>query len=473
MRLAVRMLAACAAAIVLIPACGFAPHSAENMDADFIVTAAPVYRPLAELRGEERFPRGAQLLLVHAGKAEPLVAGFAATADANVSFDGKLVLFAGKKAADDPWQIWELTLADHSVRRVITTASDAERPFYLPGGRLVWAQRTAHGFQVNSAEDGRRPRPIFLNPTAGPGILPLTYIQSSAFPADVLADGRILFEAGFPLGAGATPELYLVYADGSGVESYRCDHGRARWGGTQLASGDVVFTHGASLARFTSALAHEAAVAAPHAEYAGALAETESGAWLLSVRTGASPYYSIQMWNPGSVAQHGAAKLETVLALRGSNLVEPVLVAPRIRPNRHPSGLHPWSYANLLALDARLSRDGALRGTPTAVRLEVQGANGRPMVTGTAPVEKDGSFFVQVPGNQPIRFALLDAKGTVLRRERGWFWARGGEQRICVGCHTGPERASENRVPDVLMRTTTPVNLTGGNDARHTSPGGK
>ena len=36
-----------------------------------------------------------------------------------------------------------------------------------------------------------------------------------------------------------------------------------------------------------------------------------------------------------------------------------------------------------------------------------------------------------------------------------------GEQRICVGCHTGPERASENRVPAVLLRTTTPVDLTG------------
>ena len=43
----------------------------------------------------------------------------------------------------------------------------------------------------------------------------------------------------------------------SGVQSYRCDHGRARWGGKQLASGDVVFTHGTSLARFTSPLAHE------------------------------------------------------------------------------------------------------------------------------------------------------------------------------------------------------------------------
>jgi hypothetical protein len=97
-----------------------------------------------------------------------------------------------------------------------------------------------------------------------------------------------------------------------------------------------------------------------------------------------------------------------------------------------------------------------------SVRLEAQDAKGRAVAMGTAPVEKDGSLFVKVPVDRPIRFELLDFKGTVLRQERGWFWARGGEQRICVGCHAGPERASENRVPDVLMRTIEPVDLTGG-----------
>ena len=70
-------------------------------------------------------------------------------------------------------------------------------------------------------------------------------------------------------------------------------------------------------------------------------------------------------------------------------------------------------------------------------------------------MEADGSFFVKAPADQAIRFALLDASGAVLRKERGWFWIRRGEQRYCVGCHAGPERASENRVPAVLLRTTT------------------
>jgi len=289
----------------------------------------------------------------------------------------------------------------------------------------------------------------------------VTYLAGSAVPADVLADGRILFEAGFPLGGKerATAELFLVYSDGSGVESYRCDHGAARWGGKQLASGDVVFTHGTSLARFTSPLAHEAAVSAPQGEYAGAIAETAAGEWLVSERASAAMHYALKVWKPG------AAISGTVLAVSGKDVVEPVVVAARKRPNRHPSGLHDWSYANLLALDARQSRAGDLKTAPARVRLETMDAEGHAVVNGTAPVEKDGSFFVKVPGDKMIRFTLLDEKGAVVRQEQGWFWIRRGEQRICVGCHTGPERASENRVPAVLMRTTTPVDLTGTNPA--------
>jgi hypothetical protein len=470
MNSAARVLAIGASVALLIPVCGFAPDAAQSADEDVIVTAAPVYEPLAALRGGERFPKGAQLLLIHSGRPEPLVAGFAASADANVSFDGKRVLFAGKKEAGDPWQIWELTLADRSVRKLIAGNGDAIRPFYLPAGRVVYAQRRAQGFELESAGQDGTSAWDPVDSKAGSMLLPLSYLPASAIPDDVLLDGRILFEAGFPLGAGATPELFLVYSDGSGVESYRCDHGRARWAGRQLASGDVVFTHGSSLARFISPLAHEEPVAAPRGEYAGAIAETASGAWLVSARGAPQTHYALKMWKPGSAA------LQTVLSVSGEDLVEPVVVAPRERPKRHPSGLHSWDYANLLALDARQSREGDLKIIPAAVRLERLDAAGHAVVTGTAPVDADGSFFVKAPADKPIRFALLNEKGAVMREEHGWFWIRRGEQRICVGCHAGPERASENRAPAVLLRDTTPVDLTGAGQTeapQQKTPGGK
>lgn len=435
--------AASAAIGVVLLFCGFVKEVKPRLSFPVIVTAAPAYDASAGPRGQERFAQGAQLLLLNNGNAQPLAEGFAASADASVSFDGKTVLFAGKKDAADRWSIWELTLGSNAVRRVIGGDTDYIRPMYLPDERLVYARRMVYGFEIQAAR------------LDGSDALSLTYLNASALPVEVLADGRILFESAFPLGAGDTTELYLVYSDGSGVESYRCDHGSARWGGTQLASGDVVFTQGKTLARFTSPLGTEARIDAPRAEYAGGITEASSGEWLVSARPAATSPYSLNLWKPG------APGLKALYSQQGKDLVEAVLVKERERPHRHPSALHDWDYANLLALNARESRDGDLKASPAAVRLETLATSGNPVNLGTAPVDSDGSFFVKAPADKPIRFALLDANGAVLRQEHGWFWARRGEQRICVGCHTGPERAAENRVPEVLLHSTTPVDLTG------------
>src|SRR5271165_2783823 len=121
--------------VVALVVCGFSFQRTAHIDESILVTAAPVYEPLAALKGGERFPKGARLLLTREGSMEPLVPGFYATADADVSFDATHVLFAGRQVAGEPWQIWELSLADHSVRKVIAAKTDVIRPLYLPGSR--------------------------------------------------------------------------------------------------------------------------------------------------------------------------------------------------------------------------------------------------------------------------------------------------------------------------------------------------
>ena len=119
-----------------------------KLGADYLVTAAPVYAPLKEMRGEERFPQGAQLLLVHEGKAEPLVKDFAATADADVSFDAKTVLFAGKRR--------RMTVADlgDEAGGWLGAQSDCHRNatpsghFICPAGGWFGRSATAYGFRI-------------------------------------------------------------------------------------------------------------------------------------------------------------------------------------------------------------------------------------------------------------------------------------------------------------------------------------
>ena len=112
----------------------------------------------------------------------------------------------------------------------------------------------------------------------------------------------------------------------------------------------------------------------------------------------------------------------------------------------HP-GLHDWPNANLLCLNAYTSKYKFASGSLHSVRLYTRGSDGTIKLLGTAPVERDGSFFVQVPTEQPLQIELLDGSGKTVKRQAGWFWMRRGEQRACVGCHAGPETAPENAVP--------------------------
>ena len=412
-----------------------------------LYTVAREYQPTAWLNGAERFPGGAAIFISDATGRLPLVPGFAATADADVSFDGGRVLFAGKQRPGDRWQIWEVSVPGGHPRQVTSGDADYVRPLYVQPDAMVYARNAGGAFVMEIAPLGASDQKR----------LPLTYAPGSFLPTDVLRDGRVLFEAASPAAGRTTSELYTVYSDGSGVEAYRCDHGASRYSGKQLPSGDVVFARDGSLARFTSAFAHDVAVAAPAGNYAGDPVETKDGVWLVSWRAAAQNNFELRKWTPG------AAALQPHIVHAGANVVEPALVKPRPVPNRHPSGLHDWSYANVLCLNAYTSKHQFADGSIASARLYTRDASGAPRLLGTAPVEKDGSFFVRVPGDQPLRIELLDSSGRSLHGEAGWFWMRRGEQRVCVGCHAGPETAPENAVPAILLRSTVPADLTMGN----------
>jgi len=403
-----------------------------------LYTEAPQYDSGAVLCGGERFPGGAVVKALSGGASRALAPSLAVSADAALSPDATTVLIAGKEKAGQPWRIWEVPLAGGAPRQVTFGAEDCIRPFYAAEGKFVYARKTARGFQIEIA------------PLAGGGALRLTYLPGNFLPNAILRDGRVLFEAAFPAAPAAVRELYTVYADGSGVEARRCDHGPDRHAAAEMASGDTIFQTGAGLARFTSARARQLELALPKGQYVGPVAETDGGEWLVAYRAGGTGEFWIWRFPPQAAAQP--------VKVAGPNAWQPEPVRVRPAPPYHPSGLGNREGANLLCLNSYVSISERIpNGSVAEVRVWSLSDRGGAVALGKAPVETDGSFYVQAPSETPLRFELLDRAGKTVAAEKGWFWARQGEQRVCVGCHAGPERAPENLAPQVLLRTQKPV----------------
>jgi hypothetical protein len=308
----------------------------------------------------------------------------------------------------------------------------------LPDGRVVYTRMSPQGSEIEIAPlDGGKPAR-------------LTFAPGRYLTDDVLRDGRILFEAAGP---SRTRELFTVYPDGTGVESLRCDHGPDRYEARQTGSGEVIFSAGGRLAKFTPALAAQADFTQPVGEPAGPVAEIALGKWIVALRRKPAVTFGLFLWNP---ATGQSSELE---APRGASAVQPAVIAPRTPPRQFPSALVATrTTGNLLCLNARESKT-PVSGDVRAVRVYTRGPGDVSILLGQTEVERDGSFYVEVPADRPLRFELLDGAGSVVRGERSWFWMRPSEQRICVGCHAGPERSPENRVPDVLLKSTRPVKM--------------
>jgi hypothetical protein len=161
------------------------------------------------------------------------------------------------------------------------------------------------------------------------------------------------------------------------------------------------------------------------------------------------------------VAFHDDAGAPEATASAAARPAPPILTSV-VRPDRRTG--------TLLCLNAYQSRPGVLPelapGMIHAVLVsravgDGATAGGDPSweILGQAPVLADGSFFIEVPADVPLRLTLLGADGRALASLDSGIWVRGNENRGCIGCHEEPDLAPENRRP--LAIASSPVALLG------------
>lgn len=418
----------------------------------------------------ERFPQGSRLVRLAMG-AQPgtlvnLTPQFFAVADPQISFDGTQVLFSAQTKKNSGWQIWEMNADGSHPRQLTECLGDCLQPAYLPRNQIVYTAISGNGPQRSSAlyvcqENGQNAHPI----TFGPGNF---HVET------VLHSGRILVSAASPLLAGgkerAHRSLYTIRPDGTGLHLLRqgADGGSVHTGAQELEDGTVLFVEGkdgagqqvgGELASVLPGALQAAAITAGPSVYESAH-ELQAGTLLVAKQ------------NSGASAGNrtfGLYSFDLTSRTLGDLLyrqpkvsdISPVPITAHSAPLYYPSILHlDERTGRILCLDSHVSADfphGQIATPIAQVRVVALEAGNHERILGNAPVEKDGSFYLAVPSDMPIRFELLDARGAVIRAQKSWIWARPGEDRGCLGCHEKQALAPENRWPLTLNRSDTPT----------------
>ena len=482
------------AAVVFLTISGKAAGNEFRLDEAIVVTQFP---PDAGREGRSPnsggmlrvdYGEGARIVLVEPGReARNLTRGFHSACEPDISFDGKRMLFAGKREAADPWNVYEMALDGSEVLQITDDAGDSRNPVYQGQMYVItsdrpWDQITFVSTRAGEVNEyGSQPSTsLYSCLMDGSSVRRLTFNPSSDLDPTVLPDGRLLFSSWQRSTLGHGPRgrvsLFAVLTDGLDYSLFVGDEGRRIKHMPCVADELVVFVEGDRVGW----------------DGAGSLASVSMRRNLHSYRSITGPGDGLFVTPsrlagdgilasrrpPGGEGTHGVVHLdvrtgrfETVFDDPDLHDVEARAVVARPRPDGRSSPVSDDRPNGVLyglnVYDSDLAGRGWI-APGQAVRMRVlegiprtgpAGATSEttteapPMLPrrflGEVAVEEDGSFNVEVPANIPIELQLIDEQGMALR-SCSWIWVRNRETRGCIGCHEDGERTPENRFVKAL-----------------------
>jgi hypothetical protein len=436
---------------------------------------------------------------------------FYAAADPDISFDGRHIIFAGKKEAEDHWQIWQMKIDGSDKKQITKSDGDCYMPvhvgtrFYLndpePTPQIIYVG-TEHKWQ-NYAENS----PILsLYGTDLQGEIThrLSFNLNNDFSPDVLPDGRIIFSSwqhsGGDSGIIGRYAFMGINNDGTDIMTYYgnllapdykdmiaisdTDHrvyfiesNQLYWlgGGDigQLSQKRPLNTY-RRLAKEDNGIFHSPC-------------PTPDGGLLASYRMlSAEDVFSIYRVNPTSgkrgekifkqsewhsidtqiLMQHPQVKGRSNWLIPGSE-TGVFYCLDSYRTNLPEFGsIEPGSVKNVRVIEGIPKNKNSNK--PDSLlnlkRLSDSDKNfssiyGSSRILGVAPVQDDGSFQIRVPAEIPLKFQLLDENYLAVRSQEAWTWVMGNENRGCIGCHENPELSPNNILVDAVIKPPTDLTI--------------
>jgi hypothetical protein len=497
--------------VLLIAAgAGIAAQASDRADTPCSPVVAPVEQPIvltqlpaAELSeskhplagGTLRTPygEGARLMVLSPDGATKLLSeGFHSAADPDVSFDGTRLLFAGKRAAGDRWNIFEMNVDGSGVHQVTQAAGDCRNPSYQSTLYTIvsakpWYQLT---FVASIPETMNEcglglATSLYSCKLDGTALRRLTFNLSGDMDPYLMPDGRLVFagwqRARLNHGPWGRIGLFGVNIDGADYAAFCTEEGkRIKQMPCVTTKGLVVFVEtddaawhgGGSLGSVTTRRPLHSYRPVTRVEQGvfHSPSPLPDGRVLVSrLSTDGRGTYGLGVLDPQT------GRFESLFDDPEWHDIQAKVIGMRAEPDgrssvvteEDPNGkLYCLSvYTNDLKESdlprGSVKRLRVLEGIP--LQAGGAGSHGIPAVSqrrilGEVPVAADGSFNIEVPANTPIELQILDDKGMALRR-CGWIWAKNHEPRGCIGCHEDGELTPENIMVEALTRPSVKLTL--------------
>ncbi|MEN8229865.1 MAG: hypothetical protein ABFS38_17015 [Bacteroidota bacterium] len=371
-----------------------------------------------------------------------------------LSNNGRYLIFSGKKRLEDSWQIWRMDLQKKSTNRVTDLSEDCTHPAFLPDGKIVFS-RSGLIKDVDIST-------LFKCNMDGSELQQLTFHPHMDLASSVLMDGRILYTSSQRYPREKNPVYMVMRPDGTKSEIfYRGNQGNSPVSsGTESEEGSVYFiernyeNQGGRLMMLNQNRPLNSSVVLSEGlkgEFRSVI-PLGSSLCLVSYRSSSNLPFALHEFDTEE-----QKILQQVFASE-SDVVDPVIIQARKRPRILPSNVNPENPTGLLMSQdinhSLIPANGEVTNDTVADHIHIVGLEG---VMSEVEVKEDGSFYLKIDADIPIRILSINEQGETIRGPSDWFWLRPNERRGCVGCHADPELAPDNIQPLAVRHPPTIV----------------
>ena len=391
---------------------------------------------------ENKYANSMKIAIAEIGEGlqniEVLTTEFSSSRSPEISFDGVTMVFSAQKREEDPWQIWTMTLESKEVFQVTESRTNCTDPTWLPNGNIAFSK-------LVTDDNALKYHALYTIGADGCCEQRITFQPHEDINASVLHDGRILVASKQVFPEKDVFKYLALRPDGTKAEVfYVSDASSDILGKAVEFQKKVLFTESSAITavRFNRPLHSKEIVINQAPALSNALCAMDDENMLISTKKTHELTFGIALVNVTNPAQEDFYYHDSEY-----HIIESVLVKERQVPRKLPSRVNTKLNSGFFF---SMNTDASdIKAEGKTAKVQVLGMND---VIGETSVAEDGSFYVELTADRPVRFQTLDEKGQILRGPSSWMWIRPNERRGCAGCHQDREITPDNVVPKAMEK---------------------